>query len=116
MKKFAFVLVALASANAFGKISIFSNADALVHVLQSPELRALRELHSLELTSAGVQAKGPQGIGTTYDVGLRYANTRGGVPTTCQLTARVVNEEVRHGGITASRLSRPAVSQVRCAH
>ncbi len=101
------------------KITVFTNEDAVTHALNSAEWRSARrsnpDLKDCELTQVAVKRDAEKGIGDTHTVSLSYA-AKGAMLTVCHVDVTVETLKVQIGGITASRLGKPTIGKVGCAH
>ena len=126
---FALLVGLLVSFSASAKITVFSHAGVVQHVLASPELakvtgvKPLVDLQLMELEIAqkeeienGEKIETKGAIGLPYIVDLTYSHLKDGFET-CKLKASVVNKKDPKApeGVTANMLSAPHLSKIQCA-
>ena len=117
--------LALIGTNAFSRITVFSNQDAVLKVLNSEQLKKLKsaneDLKTMDFTSVTVGRKFDENGLASQDFKLSFSYGKIGIaiPAVCKFTALVKSEIVKSnvgGGaiITSSQLTEPTFSDPEC--
>lgn len=117
-------MIGFMSVPVFGKITFFSSADAMRHILSSKIIADKQsngqELYGLDFAKASVTASGPKGIGEQFDVSFQYTALRGSIIAICNFTATVKNVASKFTtlppGVEATEPSEVKLSKIVCAN
>jgi hypothetical protein len=112
----AFVLVLSSASPALAKIHAFNNEEALLRVLQSQQLQALRDKESTKLAQAELEKATVTHAASKFSVGLSWRVSGGAnAGVVCTSKATTTAETATNSGITTSHLTDPSFDELRCA-